>query len=364
MSMKLDTVSKSYGAVEVLKGVSLEIEKGDFLVLLGGSGCGKSTLLNCIAGLEGVTSGKIEIVGRDVTEIEPAKRNVAMVFQSYALYPTMTVERNISFGLECARVSKSERKEAVNRVAALLQIEELLDRKPSQLSGGQRQRVAIGRALVRNPDLFLLDEPMSNLDAKLRNQMRFELRELHQKLQATFVLVTHDQVEAMSMATKVAVLDMGIVQQFGTPYDIYYFPRNMFVAAFVGSTRMNFVKSEIKHVDGVAHISFAENLCSLGSYAFEDGVPAEGHKVVLGIRPENIYRSKERLEGHDFIEGDFTVARSELTGGDVQVWFEQGDQELVSRFRSTRTPELGSVSHLYLDMKNVSIFDRETELRL
>ena len=166
------------------------------------------------------------------------------------------------------------------------------------------------------------------------------------------------------MATKVAVLDMGIVQQFGTPYDIYYFPRNMFVAAFVGSTRMNFVKSEIKHVDGVAHISFAENLCSLGSYAFEDGVPAEGHKVVLGIRPENIYRSKERLEGHDFIEGDFTVARSELTGGDVQVWFEQGDQELVSRFRSTRTPELGSVSHLYLDMKNVSIFDRETELRL
>ena len=246
MTLKLNDVRKNFDKVEVLRNISLEIEEGDFLVLLGGSGCGKSTLLNCIAGLEEVSSGTIEIKGRNVTMVDPADRNVAMVFQSYALYPTMSVSRNISFGLECKGVSKVERAKAVNRISKLLQIEELLDRKPSQLSGGQRQRVAIGRALVRDPDIFLLDEPMSNLDANLRNQMRSELRELHGKLNRTFILVTHDQIEAMSMATKVAVLDQGYVQQFGTPYEIYYRPQNKFVAEFIGLNKMNFLEGEIR----------------------------------------------------------------------------------------------------------------------
>ena len=228
MSLKLTNLAKNFGSVEVLRDINIEIEKGDFLVLLGGSGCGKTTLLNCVAGLEETTAGRIEINGRDVTRFDPSDRNVAMVFQSYALYPTMKVARNISFGLECQGVPRADRQRAVERVAGLLQIADLLDRKPSQLSGGQRQRVAIGRALVRDPEIFLLDEPMSNLDVKLRNQMRLELRELHGNLGATFVLVTHDQIEAMTMATKVAVLDGGHVQQFGTPYDIYYTPRNRF----------------------------------------------------------------------------------------------------------------------------------------
>ena len=363
MSLKLTNIKKMFGQVEVLHDINLEIDPGDFLVLLGGSGCGKTTLLNCIAGLEKTTSGTVEIMGRDVTDIDPSDRNIAMVFQSYALYPTMTVARNIGFGLECAGMPKKERSQAVGKVAALLKIDDLLHRKPSQLSGGQRQRVAIGRALVRNPDIFLLDEPMSNLDAQLRNQMRSVLRDLHKALNRTFILVTHDQIEAMSMATKVAVIDQGRIQQFGTPYDIFHKPNNKFVAEFIGVNKMNFLNAKFSLIDEVPCLVIGSHKTSLRSYEFSDQPPKDGQTVHLGLRPENIYRLKERLEGQEYFTGELEVISSELTGSDVQVLLNFEDQVITSRFRSTRMPEIGTKILVYLDLRNISLFNTQTGQR-
>ncbi|MBB2721413.1 UNVERIFIED_ORG: multiple sugar transport system ATP-binding protein, partial [Rhizobium etli] len=237
--LEISGLRKRFGAVDILKGIDLELEKGGFLVLVGPSGCGKSTLLNTIAGLETITSGDIKIDGRDISGLHPSKRDIAMVFQSYALYPNMTVAGNIAFGMEIRGVPKEERAKAIKQVSDMLQIGHLLDRKPSQLSGGQRQRVAMGRALVRNPQVFLFDEPLSNLDAKLRVDMRTEIKRLHQRMGTTFVYVTHDQIEAMTLATKIAVLKDGVLQQFGTPAEIYNSPANLFVADFMGSPAMN-----------------------------------------------------------------------------------------------------------------------------
>jgi len=363
MSLKLTNIKKMFGQVEVLHDISLEIDPGDFLVLLGGSGCGKTTLLNCIAGLEKTTSGTVEIMGRDVTDIDPSDRNIAMVFQSYALYPTMTVARNIGFGLECAGMPKKERSQAVQKVAALLKIDDLLHRKPSQLSGGQRQRVAIGRALVRNPDIFLLDEPMSNLDAQLRSQMRSELRDLHKTLNRTFILVTHDQIEAMSMATKVAVIDQGHIQQFGTPYDIFHKPKNKFVAEFIGVNKMNFLTATFSVLNDRPHLVVGNHKTSLQSYEFSNFAPKDGQPVHLGIRPENIYRLKQRLECQEYIAVELRVISSELTGSDVQVLLDFEGQVITSRFRSTRMPEIGSKILVYLDMRNISLFNPQTGKR-
>ena len=363
MSLKLTNIKKMFGQVEVLHDISLEIDPGDFLVLLGGSGCGKTTLLNCIAGLEKTTSGTVEIMGRDVTDIDPSDRNIAMVFQSYALYPTMTVTRNIGFGLECAGMPKKERSQAVQKVAALLKIDDLLHRKPSQLSGGQRQRVAIGRALVRNPDIFLLDEPMSNLDAQLRSQMRSELRDLHKTLNRTFILVTHDQIEAMSMATKVAVIDQGHIQQFGTPYDIFHKPKNKFVAEFIGVNKMNFLTATFLVLNDRPHLVVGNHKTSLQSYEFSNFAPKDGQPVHLGIRPENIYRLKQRLECQEYIAVELKVISSELTGSDVQVLLDFEGQVITSRFRSTRMPEIGSKILVYLDMRNISLFNPQTGQR-
>ena len=363
MSLKLTNIKKMFGQVGVLHDISLEIDPGDFLVLLGGSGCGKTTLLNCIAGLEKTTSGTVEIMGRDVTDIDPSDRNIAMVFQSYALYPTMTVARNIGFGLECAGMPKKERSQAVGKVAALLKIDDLLHRKPSQLSGGQRQRVAIGRALVRNPDIFLLDEPMSNLDAQLRNQMRSELRDLHKALNRTFILVTHDQIEAMSMATKVAVIDQGRIQQFGTPYDIFHKPNNKFVAEFIGVNKMNFLNAKFSLIDEVPCLVIGSHKTSLRSYEFSNQPPKDGQTVHLGLRPENIYRLKERLEGQEYFTGELEVISSELTGSDVQVLLNFENQVITSRFRSTRMPEIGTKILVYLDLRNISLFNTQTGQR-
>ena len=238
-ALVIDNVSKRFDGVEVLKGIDLSLAHGEFLVLLGPSGCGKSTLLNIIAGLLEPTSGDVRIGDRSVIGIHPKDRDIAMVFQSYALYPNMTVERNIGFGLEMRRVPATERREAVHRAAAILQIEPLLARRPAELSGGQRQRVAIGRALVRKPAVFLFDEPLSNLDAKLRMEMRGELRRLHELLGATVVYVTHDQIEAMTLATRIAVMNHGRIEQIGTPSEIYDRPANLYVAGFVGSPAMN-----------------------------------------------------------------------------------------------------------------------------
>ena len=245
VDVELRGVKKNYGPVEAIKNLDLSVERGQFCALLGPSGCGKSTLLRMIAGLEAVTQGTIHIGGVDVTHVPPAKRRIAMVFQSYALYPHMTVRQNISFSLRVAKAPKDVIERRTNEVARMLQLEMLLDRKPAQLSGGQRQRVAIGRALVREPEVFLFDEPLSNLDAMLRVQMRVEIAKLHKDLSATMIYVTHDQVEAMTLADKIVVLDRGVISQIGAPMDLYLQPENKFVASFIGSPTMNFVPAEL-----------------------------------------------------------------------------------------------------------------------
>src|SRR5277367_2185826 len=245
-ALAVHDVWKRYGALAVLKGIDLDIDSGEFAILVGPSGCGKSTLLSIIAGLDNASDGKVEIGGRSMNGVAAKDRNIAMVFQSYALYPSMTVRQNMTFGMECRRVPKREQIDAVGRVAKLLQIEALLDRKPSQLSGGQRQRVAMGRALVRDPLLFLFDEPLSNLDAKLRVEMRMEIKRLHQRVGTTMVYVTHDQVEAMTLATRIAVMHQGEIQQFGDPQTIYDGPANLFVARFMGSPPMNIIPGRLQ----------------------------------------------------------------------------------------------------------------------
>ena len=255
--LEIDRVVKRFGAAAVLQGIDLAVERGGFLVLVGPSGCGKSTLLNTIAGLETVTEGEIRIDGRRVNELHPKDRDIAMVFQSYALYPNMNVEQNISFGMEMRGVPKAEREKAVQEVAALLQIGQLLKRKPGQLSGGQRQRVAMGRALVRHPKIFLFDEPLSNLDAKLRVEMRTEIKKLHQRLGATIVYVTHDQIEAMTLASQIAVMRGGVLQQFGTPREVYEDPANTFVAGFMGSPSMNLIPATVVEGMGGLAVSIA-----------------------------------------------------------------------------------------------------------
>ncbi|AZO11748.1 MULTISPECIES: sn-glycerol-3-phosphate ABC transporter ATP-binding protein UgpC [unclassified Mesorhizobium] len=281
-ALEIRDIRKNYGAVETLKGIDIALESGEFLVLLGSSGCGKSTLLNIIAGLAEATSGDVLIGGRSVLGVHPKNRDIAMVFQSYALYPNLTVHRNIGFGLEMRKVPVAERDKAVREAARLLQIEPLLDRKPGQLSGGQRQRVAIGRALVRKPQVFLFDEPLSNLDAKLRLEMRTELKRLHQMLQTTVVYVTHDQIEAMTLASRIAVMRDGRIEQLGTPEEIYNHPATLYVAGFVGAPSMNMLQAEIQ--DGKLAIVGANTRLALPPrYAKLSGDDAP---VVVGIRPE------------------------------------------------------------------------------
>ena len=297
-SLSIKQVGKTFdGTVRVLEDINIEVEDGEFLVLVGPSGCGKSTLLNMIAGLEDITEGTIEIDDRVVNDLAPADRDIAMVFQSYALYPTMTVAGNISFGLEMRGVRRAERRKAVERVAELLEIGHLLGRKPSQLSGGQRQRVAMGRALVRDPKVFLFDEPLSNLDAKLRVQMRSEIKRIHKRTGTTFVYVTHDQIEAMTMATQICVLESGIIQQQGTPYEIYSNPANVFVAGFMGSPPMNLIPATLgQGVDGGWELSVTrENDQPLKLTCGLRIDPAlNGRPVTLGIRPEHIVEEQPR----------------------------------------------------------------------
>ncbi|MGK5013538.1 ABC transporter ATP-binding protein [Janthinobacterium sp. MDB2-8] len=291
-SLSIRGIRKVYtNGVEVLKGIDIEIKDGQFLILVGGSGSGKSTLLNMVAGLESVTSGEILIDGKVVNELPPKDRDIAMVFQSYALYPSMTVRENIAFGLNVKKVPKAEQEEIVARVAETLQITHLLDRRPAQLSGGQRQRVAMGRAISRKPSLFLFDEPLSNLDAKLRVEMRAEIKLLHQRLKATIVYVTHDQIEAMTMGDLIAVMKDGVVQQLGTPQEIYDNPANLFVAGFIGSPSMNFVTVKpviegnevfvaIENAGKSMRLALPFDADKLRSYA--------GRDVILGVRPEQI----------------------------------------------------------------------------
>ena len=365
----LDIVNatKSYGIVEVLHRVDITVEEGEFLVLVGPSGCGKSTLLNMIAGLEEVTSGEIRIKGSMMNGVHPSRRNIAMVFQSYALYPNMTVGQNITFGLEMHGTPRSEREKAMNDVARLLQIEQLLDRKPGQLSGGQRQRVAMGRALVRDPDVFLFDEPLSNLDAKLRVDMRTEIKKLHQKLGTTIVYVTHDQIEAMTLSTRIAVMKGGYIQQLGTPKEIYDRPSNLFVATFMGSPAMNLIPVTIR-AEGNAIFADArndrdENITlaihepgpDLGNY--------HGQAVTMGIRPEAL----TDIEGMDQRSGhvekiDNTVSVIEPAGSDTFVTTSFGSTDCVARMRSDTDVEVGRTTTFAINMEKAVLYDPKTEL--
>jgi multiple sugar transport system ATP-binding protein len=285
--LELKSLRKNYGGVEVIKGVDLSIEHGEFVVFVGPSGCGKSTLLRMIAGLEDITDGELVIGDRVVNHVEPRDRGIAMVFQSYALYPHMTVYDNVGFGLKLARTPKDVRDKKIRDAARILQMEHLLDRKPSQLSGGQRQRVAIGRAIVRQPEVFLFDEPLSNLDAALRVDMRMELSKLHNDLGATMIYVTHDQVEAMTLADKIVVLNGGVVQQVGSPIELYKKPANLFVAGFIGSPKMNFIDVSVQTIAGDSVTIAGKDISPVAIPADPDGISV-GDTVTLGIRPHEL----------------------------------------------------------------------------
>jgi len=348
-------VSLNFGAIEVLKSLNLEVEKGEFLVLLGPSGCGKSTLLNCIAGLLDVSAGQIFINGRNVTWDEPKDRGIGMVFQSYALYPQMTVEGNLSFGLKNARLPRAEIDRRIARAAGILQIEPLLKRKPSALSGGQRQRVAIGRALVRDVEVFLFDEPLSNLDAKLRNELRVEIKRLHQRLENTMIYVTHDQIEAMTLADRIAIMKNGVIQQLADPHTIYNKPVNLFVAGFIGSPSMNFINGEL------ANGAFSTNgtVIPMGAYAFT-GTPSGS--AVLGIRPEHVQVGEDARKMPFQIESEIEIV--EPMGAETVAWTKLAGQPLTLRADAEIDLKPGQKILIGFDPARGSVFDAESGNRI
>jgi multiple sugar transport system ATP-binding protein len=359
-SVSIKDLSLSFGAVNVLENLNLDIGDGEFLVLLGSSGCGKSTLLNCIAGLLEPTEGQIFIKDKNVTWEEPKDRGIGMVFQSYALYPQMTVEKNLSFGLQVAKMPKAEIEKRIQRAAEILQIGPLLKRKPSELSGGQRQRVAIGRALVRDVDVFLFDEPLSNLDAKLRSELRVEIKRLHQSLKNTMVYVTHDQIEALTLADRIAIMKSGVIQQLADPNTIYNAPRNLFVAGFIGSPSMNFLHGEI--IERAGRPAFRTNGVdfSLDGYETDEALPA-GRKVVLGLRPEHV-KVDENVAGAETHEA--TVDIEEPMGADNLLWLKLAGHTMSVRVGGSRRFAPGTAVTLSCDMKLASLFDAGTEERI
>ncbi|MCT7377368.1 ABC transporter ATP-binding protein [Chelativorans salis] len=367
--LQIIDLDKSFGNVEVLKRINLEIDEGGFLVLVGPSGCGKSTLLNTIAGLEPITGGEIRIGGRRVNELHPSKRDIAMVFQSYALYPNMTVAQNIGFGMEIRGVPKPEREAAIARVAEMLQIDPLLSRKPSQLSGGQRQRVAMGRALVRDPQVFLFDEPLSNLDAKLRVDMRTEIKRLHQRMGTTIVYVTHDQIEAMTLASKIAVLKDGVLQQFGTPAEIYNNPVNTFVADFMGSPAMNLIPARITNGSAGLALDLERSAAPPISLPLANppaGLTAyKGRDVIFGVRPEALTDP----EGADrnaasLAQADCFIEVVEPAGSDTFAVTHLGGKGVIARLRADANIAPGTTAPLAFNLSKSVFFDPETESRI
>ena len=353
-------VWKRYGALAVLKGIDLDIDSGEFAILVGPSGCGKSTLLSIIAGLDNASDGKVEIGGRSMNGVAAKDRNIAMVFQSYALYPSMTVRQNMTFGMECRRVPKREQIDAVGRVAKLLQIEALLDRKPSQLSGGQRQRVAMGRALVRDPLLFLFDEPLSNLDAKLRVEMRMEIKRLHQRLGSTIVYVTHDQIEAMTLATRIAVMNHGEVQQFADPDTVYNRPANLFVARFMGAPPMNTLPARVVAHDGALFAAFAEGDVRLPLPPMTGAAAYVDREIMLGIRPECIAEPDRRF-GDSTMLVEALVEMTEPTGAETIVLLRLGGHEVLGRVTPDIKLRPGERARFALDTRKICVFDPATE---
>jgi len=356
-SIEVKDLTLSFGSVSVLKNMNLDVEEGEFVVLLGPSGCGKSTLLNCLAGLLDITDGQIWIKGKNVTWSEPSERGIGMVFQSYALYPQMTVRGNLSFGLKNAKVPQAEIDKRIARAAEILQIQPLLDRKPAALSGGQRQRVAIGRALVRDVDVFLFDEPLSNLDAKLRSELRVEIKRLHNQLGNTMVYVTHDQIEALTLADRIAVMKGGVIQQLAEPQEIYNRPSNLFVAGFIGSPSMNFLKG--KTVDGGRAFQFGGTKIDLAGY--DGGAVLERDQAILGVRPEHITVSTTPLSGPS-IPAEIEI--DENLGADSLLWLRAEGTNMSVRVPVEGRLPAGTKVHLGLDIPKASLFDAKTEQRI
>ena len=363
-TLELRNVNKSYGKglPDTLKNIELKINDGEFLILVGPSGCGKSTLMNCIAGLETISGGAILVDDADISGMSPKNRDIAMVFQSYALYPTMNVRDNIAFGLKIRKMSAEAIEEEVARVAKLLQIEHLLTRKPGQLSGGQQQRVAMGRALARRPKIYLFDEPLSNLDAKLRVEMRTEMKLMHQRLKTTTVYVTHDQIEAMTLGDKVAVMKDGIIQQFGTPKQIYNDPANLFVASFIGSPPMNFIPLRLQRREGrlLALLDSGQARCELPLGMQDAGL--EDRDVIVGIRAEQIVLAPAEPNGLPTIRAEAQVI--EPTGPDTLVFVNLNGSKVCCRMAPDDAPLVGQSLNLQFDPAKVLLFDANTGERL
>ena len=363
-TLSFKNINKVYpNGFHAVKDFNLEVEDKEFIIFVGPSGCGKTTTLRMIAGLEEISSGELSIDGKVINEVEPKDRDIAMVFQNYALYPHMTVYDNMAFGLKLRKVPKAEIKKAVDEAAKILGLEPLLDRKPKALSGGQRQRVAMGRAIVRNPQVFLMDEPLSNLDAKLRGQMRIELSKLHERLGTTIIYVTHDQVEAMTLGTRIVVMNAGVVQQVDTPQALYETPNNLFVAGFIGSPQMNFLDAAVK-VDGdKVALDLGEATITLGGDKAKKIIDGgyDGKTVVLGVRPENVSDDAEDIAAHPDTVIESTVRVYELLGAEVYLYFDYAGANFTARVKPSTTARTGDTIKLALDATKIHVFDKETE---
>jgi multiple sugar transport system ATP-binding protein len=360
-SVTYEHVTKKFGDVIAVNDLDIQVADKEFLVLVGPSGCGKTTALRCLAGLEEVTSGRILIADQVVNDVAPKDRDIAMVFQSYALYPHMSVYDNMAFGLKLRKTPKAEIKRRVQVAAEILGIENLLDRKPRQLSGGQRQRVAVGRAIVREPKVFLFDEPLSNLDAKLRVETRANLSKLHQQLATTFIYVTHDQVEAMTMASRIAVINRGLLQQIDTPQVLYDHPNNLFVAGFIGSPAMNFFKAKLHKSDSKLFVDGETFHVEIPPEYTKTYMHYEGRSVILGIRPEDIKDPQYCPPGifAQPVEGKIDV--TELMGKEIQLYVTTGDHNFVAIVDPRTSARMGSDFQLLFNMNNMHLFDPETE---
>ena len=366
-SISLRHIYKIYpGDVTAVKDFNLEIADKEFIILVGPSGCGKSTTLRMIAGLEEISKGELYIGDRLVNDVAPKDRDIAMVFQNYALYPHMTVYKNMAFGLELRKVDKAEIDKRVREAARVLDIEHLLDRKPKALSGGQRQRVALGRAMVRNPAVFLLDEPLANLDAKLRTSMRTEIIKLHQKLATTFIYVTHDQTEAMTMGDRIVVMKDGIVQQVDTPQNLYDFPINMFVAGFIGSPQMNFLDATLNKDAKGYYLELSGDKILLPAEKTADGKldAYVGKKIKAGIRPEDIKDDPEFIAKHSECKLETTVEVSELMGSEIYLYLVYKGNKMTARVAPTSKAKNGSTVTVAFDPHKIHLFDPETELAI
>lgn len=360
-SVTYDHVTKRFGEVTAINDLNIFIEDKEFLVLVGPSGCGKTTALRCLAGLEDVTEGDIKIADQIVNDVAPKDRDIAMVFQSYALYPHMSVYDNMAFGLKLRKMRKDDIKKRVQEAAELLGIQELLTRKPRQLSGGQRQRVAVGRAIVRNPKVFLFDEPLSNLDAKLRVETRANISKLHQQLQTTFIYVTHDQTEAMTMASRIAVMNKGILQQIDSPQNLYDRPDNLFVAGFIGTPAMNFFNATLKRDNGKMYVDGGSFQVLVPEDKVDTFTRELGREIIFGIRPEDIHNPQFSPPDIHAQPVEAVVDITELMGNEIFVYLKSGESNYIARVDPRSRYQVNDKVQIVFNMDNMHIFDRETE---